>query len=618
MSGGIFARRLGSIVREQAAKTPSAAIAARARDGPTGTLDRTISGSLPARSAGHPTDAVIAVDQDSFDLVRAEAARLSNLGPNEAMGFGRTWLRPIRGGILRLVLASDIQRGGGARIEAPAWDRKATIALCVLLIGSIASLRWLVHPWYEASIDTNDGAMYLLCTRSLVEGHGYAYLGIPFNLRPPGFSVLIAPIVAWRGFDFWSLNLLVSVFGALAATLQFLWCRSRLGTWPAFLCAALLWLNPGWQHSCNQVMSDVPGVALLFLCLLLERRADRARSLGPDLALGLCIGLSAYVRSALVLLVPAIVAARTCSHLGEAPRPRRWLAFARIRLLLPALIPMLVLLPWDLRNARFHPDPPVDQNGFFSYSTAMWHVDPAEPSSPFLTPAEVLARIPHRIPQVLSTLGSRMQSSAGDRTDMMLGLLACVAVLVVLLRRRATAEFLFAIVLGVELVYFDFQPRLVLTLFALSIPCVVEVAMTLLARVVGRGTALAATLAALCIWIAADFRPRMGWKSLEAEHAHAEALARDLGVHLPSEARVAAPLGWHHSIYLGRPVWSLYFAVRRTKSIEAIEQIIDKYRIDHVVMSVDPPDDPVMLAWFRARYREESAGSGAVFRVRND
>ena len=82
-------------------------------------------------------------------------------------------------------------RASSSRRVHPVWW------LAFLLV---ASLFWLVHPWYEATDETNDASIYLLTAKALAAGEGYSYLGAPFTIRPPGFSALIAPWIAARGF----------------------------------------------------------------------------------------------------------------------------------------------------------------------------------------------------------------------------------------------------------------------------------------------------------------------------------------------------------------------------------------------------------------------------------
>src|SRR6185503_1179648 len=143
-----------------------------------------------------------------------------------------------------------------------------------------------VHPWYEANPETNDASVYLLCARSMLAGDGYAYLGQPFVLRPPGFSALLVPVLASRGLDFHALNLFVASFGVLAVACVFAYHRRRLGVGLALATALSLWLNPSFELACNRVLSDLPGTALLLVGLLLARWADRRASAGRDVLVG--------------------------------------------------------------------------------------------------------------------------------------------------------------------------------------------------------------------------------------------------------------------------------------------------------------------------------------------
>src|SRR5262245_12327656 len=97
---------------------------------------------------------------------------------------------------------------GGVRADPAAGSRARarTAAWIGLALALALSLTWSVHPWYDP---TNDGSMYIATARSLAAGEGYSYLGEPFRIRPPGFPVLIAPLLAWRGTDFHALNLYV-------------------------------------------------------------------------------------------------------------------------------------------------------------------------------------------------------------------------------------------------------------------------------------------------------------------------------------------------------------------------------------------------------------------------
>jgi hypothetical protein len=102
-----------------------------------------------------------------------------------------------------------------------ASERGSAWPLVALVAAALGSLVFLVHPWYEATRETADASIYLLCAKSLLAGEGYSVLGQPFTVRPPGFSVLLVPVLAWRGLDFLALNLYVSLFGVAAVACLF-------------------------------------------------------------------------------------------------------------------------------------------------------------------------------------------------------------------------------------------------------------------------------------------------------------------------------------------------------------------------------------------------------------
>jgi hypothetical protein len=508
------------------------------------------------------------------------------------------------------------------------WDRSATLALLALVGVALASLVWLVHPWYEAGNETNDASIYIACAKSMVAGQGYAYLGEPFTVRPPGFAALIAPVIAWRGLDFHALNLLVSLTGVALVTCLFVFARARLGTWIALSISLAVWFNDGFRTLCCQVMSDVPGAALLFLYLLVERWAVRSPSWKRNSFLGLVVGLSAYVRSILILLGPATLLSRVCDKISSGERSG-WLRFLATRVVPLAATLFLTQLPWNVRNALHAPQTPVDQNFLHSYSTAMWHVDGGDPASPRRTVSELVQRIPGRAIQVLDALGRRMRApaklesddveqSAGtsDLLETAIGAALLAALVFVAWRRREPAEIFALAAVAVLLVYFGFRDRLVLPIWILALPATAECAL-LLARRAFRARAEIAVAVLFLALPVLDFRPRAGWDRIEKAHAVTTELCAALAAKLAPGERVAAPVGWHYSVYLDRPVWSLFFGARREGSMQGAEEVLAKRAIDAVVLSPLFPADRAMIPWFREHHGPgEPAGAGFVFRVK--
>jgi 4-amino-4-deoxy-L-arabinose transferase-like glycosyltransferase len=446
-------------------------------------------------------------------------------------------------------------------LQGAPWDRKATIVLFALVLACAASLLGLVHPWYEATRETADGSIYLVCARSLLAGEGYSVLGQPFTVRPPGFSLLLAPVLALRGLDFQALNLLVASFGVLAAACLFVLARPSLGDAGAAALALVLWLNPGFRHLSNQVMSDVPGLALALACLVLRGWAARRPSLRRDLALGVAIALAAYVRTAAVLIVPAEIVVRLLARRdGDGITFSR---FVRSRVLALVAVPLLLLAPWSVRNAVNHPPWPAEQTLLASYSTGMWHVDGGDPSSPSVGLGEVLARVPEQLPRILAHLGGRLDPQAAGDGSMVLGASLAIALLLAAYRGRSAPAVFALLLLGTLAVYFAVDGRLALPVFALGLLAAAEVVSRLLQRATGPRAARGIVAGLLLLLAAHDAAPRRDWEAIRAAHAADLAYARAIGQRLSPADVLAAPAGWHLSVLLDRPVWNLAHAGRR-------------------------------------------------------
>lgn len=494
------------------------------------------------------------------------------------------------------------------------WSTAEKSTLLLWVGGLLASLLFLVHPWYDSSY--GDSGLYIATARALAAGDGYTHFGVPFRAHPPGFPLLIAPLIGTLGTNFYALNFTVSLFGAAGAALLAITWRPRLGWTLAVLTATVLWTSPGYQRLCNQVMSDVPGTTLLLLCLLLERRSSQSGSRWRELALGLCIGLSAYVRMVTLLLVPAIAAARLLAQWRD-PGKMEWPRFALRRIAVFAIAAGFVVLPWSIRNATTAPPAPVDQTLVYDYSTAMWHRDAADPRSPRFGAAEIASRFSGNAARISAILGGRLRTGKHGPWDPAVGVFLIACSLIVLVRRRAPPEFFLLGALILFVFYFDLRDRLLLPVYVLALPAAVEVCRDLVVRIAGPRFARVATPTALLLLLAVDFEPRRGWEAIETRHRAYLATAFAVAPELGPNARVGAGIGFHYSVYLERPVYSLYFASRRAKTFEAAEAIVDKYGLDTLLFTPLIGAEMAMLPYFRERYGNvQKAGPAYLVRVR--
>lgn len=522
--------------------------------------------------------------------------------------------------------------------EAPLASRRArTLAWSSLVALAAFSLPWTVHPWYDP---TNDGSMYIATARALVAGEGYSFLGIPFVIRPPGYPLLIAPLLALRGTDFYALNLLSSLCGLLGVVAFHFLLRARLGLLLATLVPLVLWFNPGYQRLCNQVMSDVPGWAALVGCLLLAARLRTRPGARGSLVLGVVLGLATLLRSGNLLLVPALVVADLLRAWRGAPaEPPAVRTPARAWLVQSAALVLGVLLvlgPWGLRNRAVAAPPPADQTLLYSYSSGMWNRDMGDPRSPRLGVDEVLARVPEQGAKLLRTLGTALAEGEVHAWTVPLAWILLAVLCVQAARRRAEEELFALATVLVVAVYFGYAGRLLLPVFAFALVGLVELVRDGAARLGGARAGMAAG-ALLCVaWLALAWNPRMGWREIEGLHEAYVESARRVNARLAPEARLGAYRGWHHAVFLERPVFSFEHACERASGPEAArsgaldpagvgtatEEIIDKYGLDTVLVTelgLPPPvqrAERAFAAQLARRYGAPEDGAPATRLVR--
>ncbi|MBI5365224.1 MAG: glycosyltransferase family 39 protein [Planctomycetes bacterium] len=501
----------------------------------------------------------------------------------------------------------------------------AWTGLGVLVFGMLAALPFLVEHGYEASDETNDASIYVATARALLAGDGYSYLGEPFIVRPPGFAVMLAGVMRVFGDSAFVMNLFVSSWGVLACALLYVFGVKRIGAPLAFLCSAALFLHPEFRRMSNQVMSDVPGLALVLACLLVERWASSRRSWRRDLVLAVVIGASGYVRTLALLVIPATLLGR---WFARAEGERLIGAFLRTRAVLLVAGVVVCVAPWSVRCMLRHPVPPVDQTFLYSYGTGMWHERPYDPESPVVSPARVLGRAAERVEPLVTSLpwvvNARPEASddaADESTDWVavaFGALLLASTAWLCVERRRAGEFFALLTVLLLLVYFAFRPRLVLPLQALLPVLFIEAGLAMTQRAWSRaGRGVAVVFSALIVargvhGFAAGVRDGGSNTLRGASYTAAASVLRPrLG-----EERVASAIGWHWSVYLDRPVWSLALAARRGGA-SAVQAVLARHRIDTVVLADALPEDRALVPLLTRLWGEpDRVGDVSVFRRR--
>jgi len=198
----------------------------------------------------------------------------------------------------------------------------AGAACAAVLIGTfqVATIR-TGHEWGD------DFSMYILHARNIVKGEPYADTGYIYNPQnpvtgprsyPPGFPLLLAPVVGLFGLQLQPMKALV--IACLVASLLILPRLFRHVLQPADLALLVLvvGLNPLFWQLKDHVLSDLPFLAFTLTSLHLFLRSDEAGSgrRGATLAaLSGAAGYAAYATRVLgMVLVPCFLAHDLLRH----------------------------------------------------------------------------------------------------------------------------------------------------------------------------------------------------------------------------------------------------------------------------------------------------------------
>jgi hypothetical protein len=515
---------------------------------------------------------------------------------------------------------------GSSRSPAAArgWSRLDRVLLAGLVVIGATSLPLLVHPWFDV---IGDASIYVATARNLLAGQGYTYLEMPFHERPPGLSLLLAPVLAVSGSSPVALNGLIGVTGLAGVVLLFVHQRPRVGGPLAALLALVVWTNPGYQRFATQILSDVPGLAAVLGCLLVARWSQRTASTGREIVLGLAVGLATYLRAASALLLPAILLARLLGPESPFRREGPSVRVFLLRRVVPFAATLLaVVAPWAVRNAAHPPELPVDQFVVYDYATAQWHESWTDPTSRRLSVAEVLARVTPRSHALVKSLGSRMQWGTFDEGpgrrvfdpwEVVVTAVLALGLVVTAIRRRDAASFFALGLAAVLLVYFDYHARLALPVYVIALAACVDAGRWAVDRVAGPGRGVVVLGALLALVLVVDFDPRRGWEGIRRRHLDLQERCAALERVVGPDTRLATSLGWHYSMCLGRPVFGIAQRIFREENATAAEKVIDRYRIDTVFLDARSRYDARFRRYFELRYgAPQRTGPLLYWRVR--
>ncbi len=194
-----------------------------------------------------------------------------------------------------------------------------------LPLGGVCAV--LVGVFYLATIRDgqdwpDDFSQYIQHALNIAEGAPYATTGYLYNPHnpgigprtyPPGFPLLLAPVIKAFGLDFRPMKVLV--VGFFVGALLMIAALFRGDLPPPYLAALVLalGLNPFFWEFKDQVLSDIPFLFFVLLSLYLFTRASGADGSGRRATmLAVLAGAAAYVSYATrvvgIVLVPCFIA----------------------------------------------------------------------------------------------------------------------------------------------------------------------------------------------------------------------------------------------------------------------------------------------------------------------
>ena len=197
------------------------------------------------------------------------------------------------------------------------FGRSSAAILCALLIGMfyLATIRE-GHDWGD------DFSMYIRHAQNLARGEPYAETGYIYNpqnpaigprVYPPGFPLLLAPVVRMFGLDLRPMKILVIGFFAGSLLVMGPLFRNVLPAPYVVALVLIVGLNPYFWEFKDHVLSDLPFLFFVLLSLHLFTQAD-----APDASrhrratLAVVSGVAAYAayatRPLALTLIPCFLA----------------------------------------------------------------------------------------------------------------------------------------------------------------------------------------------------------------------------------------------------------------------------------------------------------------------
>lgn len=324
-----------------------------------------------------------------------------------------------------------------------------------ILIAAAALYAPLVVPYWKP---TWDSGTYITLAQSLAEGKGYSYLGDPHVKYPPGFPLLLTPILFLFGKNYLLMRALIAAcaVGSIAAAFSLIRKSASFGF--ALAAAVMTAVCYAMYFEATRVLSDLPYMfASLGALLAMERyRSEPSRRMfWTAVALAAAsysiriVGLMLAPAFALSLLMDAKGDAEEGAEGGEPIKER----LKRAGVVLGVMA--LAVCVWMGRNALVKSDEGAELWEAATYERELIVGRATDPTSETINSSQFMARLKHNAVHYINLTASLLtgrKARSGASAYLLAGL-ACLGWVLSLRRRRGVMEYYAALYAAVFLIW---------------------------------------------------------------------------------------------------------------------------------------------------------------------
>lgn len=162
---------------------------------------------------------------------------------------------------------------------------------------------------------SNDYALYILNSKNVVEGHDYNDTGFQYNpdaftyspasFPPPGLPVLLAPVYALFGVNFFAMKTVILIFYILFVAYTFIYLRKYYSDRTAFATAVLIGFSTGLWVLRDNIIGDFPAAVFILLTIVFLEKKKNIIDWKTSCTFALLIFINYVFRPTGLILFPA-------------------------------------------------------------------------------------------------------------------------------------------------------------------------------------------------------------------------------------------------------------------------------------------------------------------------